>query len=79
MGFNAIGITNFNITKIPISVGFRKVRTFSKNFEDNFRKIKFRKKKLRKNNFRNYIFRKLKFVLIFSKNFEKVRIISNFN
>ncbi len=51
------------------SVGFRKVRTFSKNFEDNFRKIKFRKKKLRK----------LKFVLIFSKNFEKVRIISNFN
>ena len=61
------------------SVGFRKVRTFSKNFEDNFRKIKFRKKKLRKNNFRNYIFRKLKFVLIFSKNFEKVRIISNFN
>ncbi len=31
-----------------ISVGFRKVRTFSKNFEDNFRKIKFRKKKTSK-------------------------------
>jgi hypothetical protein len=34
--------------KIKINVGFRKVRTFSKNFEDIFRKIKFRKKNFEK-------------------------------